>query len=418
MDVKLNRIKKEMEILEIRPPPGISCWVSEDSFDKFEASIIGSKATPYENGIFKLEIVLPNNYPFEPPKVRFLTSIYHPNIDSGGRICLDALKMPPQGNWKPSLNISSILLSIQLLMSEPNPEDPLMAEIAHEFKYNSKQFAETAKLWTLKYASENSVTNVTVDVNCSSDQKASSYSSPPKPDNRSSDPSNNNVPASRSCILHIAASPEKQIWSHLILPTTMFLHPGIEFSIFPSSPQQRSYVVSFLSFDEKNWSTVQATAEKKCAKHQFLKSVYYDLVVSLPQNPNENDGYHVACYQKFTAITSTTSAPGDRKYDLSERILPYLRSNSRADDKTEPSSSGIFPVTCLFCNSKKKKKKGGAIERIKMQSPIGKKLAFCTMQKSLMIPYEWLMTAESEERLFRQTSLILRKQLLKTDQKI
>ncbi|KAG1674323.1 hypothetical protein GQR58_015119 [Nymphon striatum] len=150
----------------------------------------------------------------------------------------------------------------------------------------------------------------------------------------------------------------------------MFLHPGIEFSIFPSSPQQRSYVVSFLSFDEKNWSTVQATAEKKCAKHQFLKSVYYDLVVSLPQNPNENDGYHVACYQKFTAITSTTSAPGDRKYDLSERILPYLRSNSRADDKTEPSSSGIFPVTCLFCNSKKKKKKGGAIERIKMQSPI------------------------------------------------
>ena len=65
----------------------------------------------------------------EPPKMQFLTPIYHPNIDSAGRICLDSLKMPPKGAWKPSLNISTLLTSVLLLMTEPNPDDPLMTDI-------------------------------------------------------------------------------------------------------------------------------------------------------------------------------------------------------------------------------------------------------------------------------------------------
>uniref|UniRef100_UPI00358F9BFB uncharacterized protein isoform X2 n=1 Tax=Myxine glutinosa TaxID=7769 RepID=UPI00358F9BFB len=152
-------------------------------------------------------------------------------------------------------------------------------------------------------------------------------------DMESSDPSNNDVPAPRRCILHIAGKPSEK------------------------KPR-----CDLLPFNEKNWSTVQAAAEKRRAKPQFLKSVYYDLVVSLPQSPDENDGYHVSCYQKFTAVTSTTSAPGDGPSDASERNLPHLRSNARTDDDAEPSSSGILPATCLFCNSKRKKKKGGTIE--------------------------------------------------------
>uniref|UniRef100_A0A8C8BJX9 Ubiquitin conjugating enzyme E2 T n=1 Tax=Otus sunia TaxID=257818 RepID=A0A8C8BJX9_9STRI len=80
-----------------------------------------------------------------PPKIRFLTPIYHPNIDSAGRICLDVLK--------PSLNISTLLTSIQLLMAEPNPDDPLMADIV-QYKYNKQLFLLNAKEWTEKHASQ------------------------------------------------------------------------------------------------------------------------------------------------------------------------------------------------------------------------------------------------------------------------
>ncbi|KAL3842404.1 hypothetical protein ACJMK2_020439 [Sinanodonta woodiana] len=151
---KSVRMKRELQLLTQSPPHGISCWAKEDQLDKLEAQILGIEGTPYEGGLFKLEIQIPDRYPFEPPKVRFVTPIYHPNIDSGGRICLDTLKMPPKGAWKPCLNISTVLTSIQLLMAEPNPEDPLMADISNEFKYNKVQFLQKAKEWTEIYAKE------------------------------------------------------------------------------------------------------------------------------------------------------------------------------------------------------------------------------------------------------------------------
>ena len=57
---------------------------------------MGVDKTPYKGGSFKLTVTIPNNYPFSPPKIRFVTPIYHPNIDSGGRICLDILNLPPK----------------------------------------------------------------------------------------------------------------------------------------------------------------------------------------------------------------------------------------------------------------------------------------------------------------------------------
>jgi len=60
------------------------------------SEIIGAEDTPYDGGIFVIHLSLPDRYPFEPPKVCFVTPIYHPNIDERGRICLDTLKMPPQ----------------------------------------------------------------------------------------------------------------------------------------------------------------------------------------------------------------------------------------------------------------------------------------------------------------------------------
>ena len=151
---RASRMKKELERLQNDPPHGVSCWPKEGRLDCLEAKLLGSKDTPYEGGIFKLEIKIPERYPFEPPQVQFLTKIYHPNIDTAGRICLDVLKSPPQGSWKPAQNIYTVLTSIQLLVSEPNPDDGLMADISHEYKHNRPRFVEKAKEWVQMYARE------------------------------------------------------------------------------------------------------------------------------------------------------------------------------------------------------------------------------------------------------------------------
>lgn len=86
-------------------------------------------------GTFKLELFLPEEYPMAPPKVRFLTKMYHPNIDKLGRICLDILK----DKWSPALQIRTVLLSIQALLSAPNPDDPLANDVAEMWKTNEPE---------------------------------------------------------------------------------------------------------------------------------------------------------------------------------------------------------------------------------------------------------------------------------------
>lgn len=147
------RMAKEMEMLSKSPPHGISCWAKNETLDRLEAVVQGSVGSPYENGSFHIDITIPNRYPFEPPLLKFLTKVYHPNIDnSSGLICMDLLKMPPTGNWRPAINLSSLLTSVQLLLAEPNPSDPLDAAIAKEFIGNKQRYVETAKLWTQKHA--------------------------------------------------------------------------------------------------------------------------------------------------------------------------------------------------------------------------------------------------------------------------
>ncbi|CAG2053281.1 unnamed protein product, partial [Timema podura] len=113
------------------------------------------KDTPYESGVFRLEIVIPDKYPFEPPHVRFVTPIYHPNVDESGRICLDMLKLPPKGTWRPVFSLAGLLTSIQLLQATPNPDDPLMADIAEEYLYNRSEFEKKAREHTKQHAFQN-----------------------------------------------------------------------------------------------------------------------------------------------------------------------------------------------------------------------------------------------------------------------
>ena len=109
---------------------------------------MGPEESPYNGGVFFLDIHFPADYPFKPPKVSFTTRIYHCNINSNGGICLDILK----DQWSPALTISKVLLSVCSLLTDPNPDDPLVPEIAQLLKNNVTQHNATAREWTAKYA--------------------------------------------------------------------------------------------------------------------------------------------------------------------------------------------------------------------------------------------------------------------------
>ncbi|KAJ9106912.1 hypothetical protein QFC20_003921 [Naganishia adeliensis] len=145
-----KRILKETERLMADSPPGISAIPHENNLRYFDVKINGPGGSPYEGGVVKAELFLPEDYPMAPPKVRFLTKIYHPNIDKLGRICLDILK----NKWSPALQIRTVLLSIQALLGAPNPDDPLANDVAQHWKDDEKGAIGVAKEWTDKFARE------------------------------------------------------------------------------------------------------------------------------------------------------------------------------------------------------------------------------------------------------------------------
>ncbi len=142
------RLQREIQELQKNPPENCSAGPKDTNMYHWIAQIYGPENTPYHGGVFNLNIHFPTEYPFRPPKINFTTKVYHPNISSTGSICLDILKE----KWTPALTVSKVLLSICSLMNDPNPDDPLVPDIAKEFKENKKQYIDTAKSWTSIYA--------------------------------------------------------------------------------------------------------------------------------------------------------------------------------------------------------------------------------------------------------------------------
>lgn len=152
--IAIKRIQKELTEIQTTKHNNISenisvGPISPNNLFEWVGTIIGPVGTVYQNGVFNLRIVYPVNYPFQPPNIKFTTTIYHPNIDINGDICLDILKH----RWNPAYTIIHVLLSIVSLLSEPNPQDPLNTEAAELMTSDKKKYEKVVKSYVYNFAS-------------------------------------------------------------------------------------------------------------------------------------------------------------------------------------------------------------------------------------------------------------------------
>ena len=146
----IRRLGAELGEIEQNHDP-FRIAVDEDSITHWTAVITGPTDTPFHGGSFLVDLIFPSEYPFVPPLVTFRTPIFHPNVSTTGAICLDILK-PASGSWSPLMSVPALLLSIQSLMSDPNPDDPLNVEAAELYIKSERDFAKKAIEETRKYA--------------------------------------------------------------------------------------------------------------------------------------------------------------------------------------------------------------------------------------------------------------------------
>ncbi|KAJ6555011.1 ubiquitin-conjugating enzyme/RWD-like protein [Mycena vulgaris] len=149
MDARLRRVNKEIADCKNDKTSNIRIDLIDSSPFHLKGSFPGPEDTPYQGGHFEVDIVIPESYPFQPVKMKFITKVYHPNVSSAsGAICLDILK----DAWSPVLTLKSTLISLQSLLCSPEPNDPQDAEVAKHYTTSKHSFEETAIYWTKTYA--------------------------------------------------------------------------------------------------------------------------------------------------------------------------------------------------------------------------------------------------------------------------
>ena len=147
----LKRLKKEFADLIKEPSDLFTAEPLEDeNLFEWVGTIYGPKESPYEGGVFYINIKFPIDYPFKPPKVIFLTRIYHPHINGNGSMCLETFRH----KWSPWLTISKVLRAIHSLLTDPDPDHhcQLNTEAARLYKTDRQMYNKLAKEWTEKHS--------------------------------------------------------------------------------------------------------------------------------------------------------------------------------------------------------------------------------------------------------------------------
>ncbi len=136
-----------------------SIGLKDDNIYIWEIAIIGPRDTPYENGIYRAEMIFPIDYPNSPPTFRFITPMWHPNIDKDGHVCISILHEPGHDEfgyeqlcerWLPTRTPESIILSILSLLDAPNCESPANLDAARQLRNDPEGFKRTVRLYAEK----------------------------------------------------------------------------------------------------------------------------------------------------------------------------------------------------------------------------------------------------------------------------
>ncbi|KAL4786066.1 ubiquitin-conjugating enzyme/RWD-like protein [Aspergillus varians] len=155
MVLKLRRLAADHAALheELPPnylfPPDDAHSSASDDITQLTTLLAGPQGTPYSQGLWRLHLKLPEDYPKSPPKATFRTRIWHPNVEeSTGAVCVDTLKR----DWKSTLTLKDVLVTISCLLIYPNPDSALNSTAGALLQENYDAFARQAKLMTSIHA--------------------------------------------------------------------------------------------------------------------------------------------------------------------------------------------------------------------------------------------------------------------------
>jgi len=147
-------LKKQLLELSRNASESFSAGLVDDDIYKWEIIIMGPPATFYEGGYFKARMEFPDQYPHKPPKLKFTSKMWHPNVHTNGNVCISILHdgedefgyEKANERWTPVHTVESILISVISMLADPNDESPANIDAAKQWREDREGFKkEVAK---------------------------------------------------------------------------------------------------------------------------------------------------------------------------------------------------------------------------------------------------------------------------------
>eukprot|EP00826_Nyctotherus_ovalis_P004100 TRINITY_DN1084_c0_g2_i3.p1 TRINITY_DN1084_c0_g2~~TRINITY_DN1084_c0_g2_i3.p1 ORF type:complete len:169 (+),score=53.80 TRINITY_DN1084_c0_g2_i3:53-559(+) len=159
------RLANELKALQQGTDQGFSVGLrSESNIYVWDICFEGPSGSLYQGGFYKAELVFPSTYPNEPPVMRFLTEMWHPNIYPDGKVCISILHSPgtdplnPQElaeeRWRPILGVEAITVSVISMLGDPNLSSPANVDAAKQYKEHYEDYKKKVKRLAMKSVEE------------------------------------------------------------------------------------------------------------------------------------------------------------------------------------------------------------------------------------------------------------------------